>query len=75
MPEPQNLPIEEICKETLDEGKLTQLFMKMSGCIYTELVKLISKAKEIESDGKQRTVCFYSLAVYLLWFYETDKFR
>lgn len=44
----------------------------MAGCIYTEIAH---SHKETLSESKQRTICFYSLAVYLLFYYDHEKFK
>lgn len=45
--------------------------MKLAGSIYTLLSRECEKR---ENESKSRTICFYSLAAYLIHYYETESF-
>ena len=63
-------------KEVNDEKniqytEIIDLYSKLAGSVYTLLSRDCEKR---EDESKSRTICFYSLAVYLLHFHEADKF-
>lgn len=58
----------EIVDEKIPYADVVDLYMKLAGSIYT----LVSKEchHNNPSESKQRTVCYYSLGAYLVYFYD-----
>jgi hypothetical protein len=57
--------------ESIWDSWAIKTFITMAGCIYSETTK---SSRELLNESKQRTICFYSLAVYLLFYYDHEKF-
>lgn len=57
----------EIVDEKIPYADVVDLYMKLAGSIYT----LVSKeCHSNPTESKQRTVCYYSLGAYLVYFYD-----
>jgi hypothetical protein len=62
----------DMSDESIWDSRAIKTFITMAGCIYSEITM---SSREVLNESKQRTICFYSLAVYLLFYYNREKFN